>query len=53
MLNDQGKKQCYGTQSIGWDPPVRKPIEAPEFVNKRRQALGLEPIQDFNIPQKD
>ncbi len=50
MLNDQGKKQCYGTQFTGWDPPVRLPIEAPGLVNERRQALGLEPLQEFIVP---
>lgn len=53
MLQDQGKKQCYGTQYSGHANPTRDPIEAPEFVNKRRWELGLAPINDLDIPQKD
>jgi len=54
-LNDEGKKQCYGTQfSLGkGGVPERKPIEASEYVNKRRRALGIDPIKDFEVLQKD
>lgn len=52
-LGDQGRKQCYGTQFSGLPVPVRKPIEAPEYVNKRRKELGLDPIADLGVPQKD
>lgn len=55
MLNDQGKKQLYGTQySFGANGTViRKPIESPEYVNKRRRELGLDPIDNPDVPQKD
>lgn len=53
MLTDKGAKQCYGTQFTGYAPPIRMPIEAPEFVNKRRWELGLDPITDLSTPQKD
>ena len=54
-LNDEGKKQWYGTQfSFGKGGVTeRNPIEAPEFVNKRRRALGIDPIKDFEVLQKD
>jgi hypothetical protein len=52
-LMDQGRKQWYGTQFSGLPVPVRDPIEAPEFVNKRRKELGLDPIKDLGVPQKD
>jgi len=55
ILSDEGKKQCYGTQfSLGKGGVTeRNPIEAPEFVNKRRRALGIDPIKDFEVLQKD
>jgi len=53
ILCDEGKKQYYGTQFVYIHTIERKPIEAPEYVNKRRKELGLDPIQDFEVPQKD
>lgn len=53
ILNDEGKKQCYGTQFKAGLILERKPIEAPEYVNKRRRILGLEPLTEYIVPQKD
>lgn len=53
ILNDEGKKQWYGTQFTSNPLLERRPIEAPEYVNKRRRELGLNPIEDLDVPQKD
>lgn len=53
LLGDDGRKQCYGTQFQHGPVLERKPIEAPEFVNKRRKELGLDPIKDLGVLQKD
>ena len=46
----QGRKQIYGSQ-IHRDPPTGKyfvgPIEDEPNVNKRRAAVGLEPLEDY------
>jgi hypothetical protein len=48
MYNE--KKQKFGTQAI-WDDKLKRnkiyPIENVENVNKRRKALGLEPIEAY------
>jgi uncharacterized protein DUF6624 len=47
---DAGKKQIYGSQ-INKDPQTGKcsiaPIEDEINVNKRRQSVGLEPIEEY------
>ncbi len=58
ILLYEGKPQIYGSQVMDgklWD------LFEPEYVNKRRKEVGLDPIEDylkvfdisFNIPQKD
>jgi len=58
ILMYEGKPQIYGSQvSNGklWD------LMEPEYVNKRRREVGLDPLEDylkifdisFNVPQKD
>jgi hypothetical protein len=44
MLMEEGKPQLYGSQIKNgklYD------LESPETVNKRRQEMGLEPIEDY------
>jgi hypothetical protein len=44
-----GQKQIYGTQ-LEWpdaDHPRPKPTEDPANLNKRRAAMGLEPIEEY------
>ena len=44
MLMDEGKPQIFGSQIKNgklYD------LESPENVNKRRQEMGLEPIEDY------
>jgi hypothetical protein len=44
MLMDEGKPQIFGSQIKNgklYD------LESPETVNKRRQEMGLEPIEDY------
>ncbi len=53
VLGDEGRMQCYGTQFKSGPVLERKPIEAPEFVNKRRKELDLDPIKDLGVLQKD
>jgi hypothetical protein len=47
MLINSNKPQLYGTQIIYNNPPKFFEIEHPEFVNKRREELGLEEIESF------
>lgn len=58
VLLYEGKPQIYGSQVMDgklWD------LFEPEYVNKRRKEVGLDPIEDylkifdipFNIPQKE
>lgn len=50
ILTKQGKKQIYGsqlTQSGSKGKPVFFRIEDETNVNKRRAAVGLEPIEDY------
>ncbi len=50
ILTKQGKKQIYGsqlTQSGSEEKYVFFPIEDEANVNKRRAAVGLEPIEDY------
>ena len=44
VLIKEGKPQRYGTQFRGSEP---FPIEAPEDVDERRAAVGLEPLADY------
>jgi len=50
ILMRNNKDQIYGSQA-NWDNKLGKmkihPIEDVENVNKRRAALGLEPIEEF------
>lgn len=50
IATGQGKKQIYGTQ-IGTDSQTGKhyilPIEDEPNVNKRRQSVGLPPLEDY------
>lgn len=44
----EGRAQLYGT-SFDWDEEGRmspRPIEHPELVDQRRQAVGLEPLRE-------
>lgn len=47
---EQGKKQIYGSQ-IGRDQETGKPyilpLEDPDNVDKRRAAVGLQPLSDY------
>ena len=45
----QGKKQIYGSQVHGSPDgnPWLSPLEAPDNVDKRRAAVGLEPLADY------
>lgn len=47
MLINSDKPQLYGTQVTYDNPPVFFVIKDPEFVNKRRNELGLDSIQEF------
>lgn len=58
VLMYEGKPQIYGSQVMNgklWD------LYRPEYVNKRRREVGLDPIEDylkvfdiqFDIPQKE
>ncbi len=50
ILTRQGKKQIYGsqlTQSGSEEKYLFLPIEDEANVNKRRAAIGLEPIEDY------
>ncbi len=50
MLVNQGKPQIYGTQlkiDIESNTSTLYEIEQPEFVNKRRKEVGLEPLQEY------
>jgi len=46
----QGKKQIYGSQ-IGRDPETQlyyvSPLEDPDNVDKRREAVGLQPLAEY------
>jgi hypothetical protein len=46
LLVEEGKKQRYGTQ---WDfensDRVHHPIKAPEYEDKRRTEIGLDPLK--------
>lgn len=50
ILVNRGKKQLYGTQRY-WDGTLGKfvyfPIEDENNLNKRRMAVGLDPLPDF------
>ncbi len=50
VLLGQGKKQIYGSQ-IGMDNETQlyyvSPLEDPDNVDKRRAAVGLEPMADY------
>ena len=58
LLVEEGKKQRYGTQWKYEDSGrVPHPIEAPEYVDKRRAEIGLGPLaiylkERFNIDWK-
>lgn len=63
LLVEQGKKQVYGTQ-IKFEHLIREPfpILNPAFVDKRRKAIGLDPLSpylklrfdiDWNVVQKE
>jgi hypothetical protein len=48
ILVGTGKKQKYGTQANFKDgKAVAAPIDDEEHVDERRQALGLEPLEDY------
>ena len=49
ILMNAGKPQIYGTQvsSISGSPWVLYELAKPEFVNKRREKVGLGPIEDY------
>jgi len=50
VLLKQGKKQIYGSQVITdslTQKPIFSPIEDELNVNKRRAAVGLEPLEDY------
>ena len=55
VLVEEGKNQRYGTQWKFEGPErVPYPIEEPEYVDKRRAAIGLGPLsvylkERFNI----
>ncbi len=46
----EGRKQIYGSQ-LGTNPETKKsyffPIEDPDNVNKRREKMGLGPIEEY------
>jgi hypothetical protein len=45
---NEGKKQVYGTQTILKDGKyVPQPIEDEKNVDKRRKAVGMEPLADY------
>ena len=48
LLVEEGKKQLYGTQ-IKFENLVREPypIKDPEYVDKRREAIGLGPLRPY------
>jgi hypothetical protein len=50
ILMREGKKQTYGTQAK-YDEEKKEfyiyPISDPDNVNKRREKIGLEPIEDY------
>lgn len=58
VLMEQGKPQVFGTQILNGQ--LYK-LKDPEYVNKRRKAIGMDPIEDylkrwelsFDITQKD
>ena len=48
LLVEEGKEQLYGTQ-IKFDDLVREPypIKDPEYVDRRREEIGLGPLQPY------
>lgn len=50
VLLGMGEKQIYGSQ-IGVDQQMGtyyvKPLQAPENVNKRREEMGLGPMENY------
>lgn len=53
MLINSDRPQLYGTQ-INYDTekPIFYEVKNPEFIDKRRKKLGLEPIQEFAKSRK-
>ena len=48
LLVEEGKKQLYGTQwKFENTERVPQPIEAPEYVDKRRAEIGLGPLNTY------
>lgn len=48
LLVEEGKKQLYGTQwKFEKSVRVPHPIEAPEYVDKRRAKIGLGPLSPY------
>lgn len=48
MLINSERPQLYGTQiNYDTDTPSFYEIKDPEFIDKRRKELGLDPIQEF------
>lgn len=46
---NEGREQLYGTQMAGTENgrPYPWPIQAPDQVDQRRSAVGLEPLDDY------
>ncbi|MEW6734760.1 MAG: DUF6624 domain-containing protein [Acidobacteriota bacterium] len=54
VLVNQGKKQIYGTQFKYLDGElVPSPLEDPDNVDRRRQEIGLEPLEEYKNSLKE
>lgn len=48
LLIEEGKEQLYGTQwKFENSKKIPQPIKKPSFVDKRRAAIGLGPLQEY------